>query len=65
VYVQLYEADKVSCGLFLLQYPMIKNYGTICDPDSQLSLVIDTSIILVYFTWLNKTSGVACVCSII
>jgi hypothetical protein len=25
VYVQLYEADKLSCALFSLQRPMIKN----------------------------------------
>jgi hypothetical protein len=53
VCVQLYEVDKVSCGLFSLQRPMIKIVG-LCDPDSLLSLVIYTSTILVYFTWLNK-----------
>jgi hypothetical protein len=64
VCVQLYEADKLSCGLFLLQWPMIEIVA-LCDPDSLLSLVIYTSIILVYFTWLNKAIRVACVCPII
>jgi hypothetical protein len=58
VCVQLYEADKVSCGLLLLQWPMIK-IVTLCDPDSLLSLVIYTSTIFVYFTWLNKAIRVA------
>jgi hypothetical protein len=46
VCVQLYEADKVSCGLFLLQRLMTKIVA-VYDPDSPLSLVIYTSTILV------------------
>jgi hypothetical protein len=64
VCVQLYEADKVSCGLFSLQRPMT-NIVTLYDHDSLLSLVIYTSAILVYFTWLNEAIRVACVCLIV
>jgi hypothetical protein len=58
VCVQLYEANKVSCGLLSLQRPMIKIVA-LCDPDSLLSLVIYTSTIFVYFTLLNKAIRVA------
>jgi hypothetical protein len=66
VCVQLYEADKVSSSLFLLQLPMIEIVA-LCGPDSLLSLVIYTSIILVYLTWLKKVIGVPfpCVCPIV
>jgi hypothetical protein len=64
VCVQLYEADKVSCGLFSLQWLMTKIVA-VYDPDSLLSLVIYTSTILVYFTWLNEAIRVACVCLIV
>jgi galactose mutarotase-like enzyme len=37
----------------------------LCDLNSLLSLVIYTSTILVYFTWLNKASRVAGVCLIV
>jgi hypothetical protein len=66
VCVQLYEADKVSSSLFLLQRPMIEIVA-LCDPDSLLSLVIYTSTILVYLTWLKKVIRVPfpCVCPIV
>jgi hypothetical protein len=64
VCAQLYEVDKVSCGLFSLQRPMIKTVA-LCDPDSLLSLVIYTSTILVYLTWLDEAIRVACVCPIV
>jgi hypothetical protein len=63
VCVQLYEADKVSFGLFSLQQPMIE-IVTLCDPDSLLSIVIYTSTVLVYFTWLDKVIRVPCVCPV-
>jgi hypothetical protein len=62
--VQLYEADNVSCGLFSLQWPMIEIVA-LCDPGSLLSLVIYTSVILVYLTWPNKVIRVPCVCPIV
>jgi hypothetical protein len=64
VCVQLYEADKVCCGLFLLKRPMIKIVA-LCDPDSLLSHVIYTSTILVYLTWLDKVIRVPCVFPIV
>jgi hypothetical protein len=64
VCVQLYEADKVSSDLFSLQRPMIEIVA-LCDPDSLLSLVIYTSTILVYLTWLNKVIRIPSVCPIV
>jgi hypothetical protein len=64
VCVQLYDADKVCCGLFSLQRPMIKIVA-LCNPDSLLSLVIYTSTIIVYLTWFDKVIRVTCVCPIV
>jgi hypothetical protein len=60
VCVQLYEADKISCDLFSLQRPMIEIVA-LCDPDSLPCLVIYTSKILMYFTWLNEIIRIPCV----
>jgi hypothetical protein len=64
VCVQLYDVDKVSCGLFLLQRAMIEIVA-LCDHDSLSSLVIYTSTILVYLTWLDKVIRVPYVCPIV
>jgi hypothetical protein len=66
VCVQLYEADKFSSSLFSLQRPMMEIMA-LCDPDSLLRLVIYTSTILVYLTWLKKITRICfpCVCPIV